>query len=161
MTATTQSRTRPDLRPPVAAIIAAGSVATLLLFAGLYLDTPWKKTGNEEWAFTTADSSPADFLISLAFVAVGLAVVYRVLVSRGQRRPAETEARWALSLAAAGVLVAPFVYWTALPLILASGALVLALDARSRLGRTPATGWIVFLLATLTGIAAVVLALVG
>jgi hypothetical protein len=53
------------------------------------------------------------------------------------------------------------VFWTGLPVILASGAVVLALDSRMRLGRTPTTTWIVGVLAVLTVAAAISFALVG
>jgi hypothetical protein len=63
-------------------------------------------------------------------------------------------------LAVTGVL-SVVVFWTGLPIILAIGALVLANDARARLGRIPATASIAIALATLTAVAAVQLALVG
>jgi hypothetical protein len=160
MTAITEPHTRPEIRHPNGAIVAAGTGATALLLAGLYLDTPWKKEGDKEWALTTDDYGLTDLLISLAFVAVGLAVVYGVAVSRGRRRTPGAENRWSLALAVTGAL-SVFVFWTGLPVILTSGALVLSLDSRARLGRTPATGWIVYVLAALTVIAAVDFALVG
>lgn len=105
-------RTLPSTRPVLSSALAAGAASTVLLLAGLYLDTPWKKQGNKEWAFTTDHQSVAALLASLGFVAAGVAVV-------------------------------------------------LALNARSRLGRTTATAWIVLVIAALTTVAAIELALVG
>lgn len=156
----TTTQTRPGTRPLLGPTLAAATATTVLLLAGLYLDTPWKKQGNKEWAVTTHRYGLGELLISLAFVAVGLAVVFGVVVSRGLRAGAEAETRRSLALAVAGALSA-VVFWTGLPVILASGAVVLALDARARLGRAPATAWIALALAVLTTVAAAELALVG
>jgi TM2 domain-containing membrane protein YozV len=156
----TTTQTRPGTRPLLGPALAAGAAATVLLLAGLYLDTPWKKQGNQEWALTTDHQSITGLLVSLCFVAVGLAVVFGVVVARGLRGPARTSTRFSLALAVTGILSA-VVFWTGLPVILASGAVVLALDSRTRLGRTPTTTWIVGVLAVLTAAAAISFALVG
>jgi hypothetical protein len=156
----TATQTRPGTRPLTGPATAAGAASTVLMLAGLYLDTPWKKQGNQEWALTSDHESIAGLLVSLGFVAVGLAVVFGVLVARGLRGATGSEIGWSLALAVTGVLSA-VVFWTGLPVILAAGAVVLGLDSRARLGRTPPTTWIVGVLAVLTTAAAVGLALVG
>jgi hypothetical protein len=152
-----QSRT--GTRPLLGPATVAGAAATVLTLAGLYLDTPSKKQGNKEWALTTDHQSIAGLLVSIGFVAVGLAVVFGVIVARGLRGPARTATRRSLALAITGAL-SVLVFWTGLPVILAAGAVVLALDSRARLGRTPTT-WIVGVLAVLTTAAAINFALVG
>jgi hypothetical protein len=156
----TAIHTRPGTRSLLGPATVAGAAATVLLLAGLYLDTPWKKQGNKEWALTSDQHGMLGLLVSLGFVAVGLAVVFGVVVSRGLRGPAGTATRRALALAVTGA-VSAVVFWTGLPVILAVGAVVLALDSRARLGRTPTTTWIVGVLAVLTAAAAVSFALVG
>ena len=156
----TATQTPPGTRPLLGPTLAAGTAATVLLLAGLYLDTPWKKQGNKEWALTTHQYGLGGLVIALGFVAAGLGVVFGIVVARGLRRPAEAETRRSLALAITGVLSA-VVFWTGLPVILASGAVVLALDTRDRLGRTTAAAGIVLALAALTTVAAVYLALIG
>jgi heme/copper-type cytochrome/quinol oxidase subunit 2 len=156
----TAIQTRPGTRPLLGPATVAGTAATALLLAGLYLDTPWKKQGNQEWALTTDHQSIAGLFVSIGFVAVGLAVVFGVVVSRGLRGAAKTATRRSLALAVTGA-VSAVVFWTGLPVILAVGAVVLALDSRARLGRTPTTTWIVGVLAVLTVAAAVSFAFVG
>jgi hypothetical protein len=155
-TTTTARRTR----PLAGSAIAAGATAALLMLAGAYLDTPWKAQGAKEWALTADQHGAAGVLISLGFVALGLGVVFGVVVTRGLASAEQAERRRALALAIAGALSLA-VFWTGLPVILAAGATVLALDARTRLGRTPATAVITLLLAALTTVAAAALALVG
>ena len=156
----TATQTRRSHKPLLLPCVAAGAASTVLLLAALYLDTPWKKQGNQEWALTSDQHGLLGLLVSLGFVAVGIAVVFGVIVARALRRSAATETVWSMALAITGV-VSAVVFWTGLPVILASGAVVLALDVRARLGRTPPTAWIVLILAALTGAAAVQLVLVG
>jgi hypothetical protein len=156
----TATQSRQASRALLGPTVAAGAAATVLLLAGSYLDTPWKGQGNEEWAIATDDGGLVELVLTLGFVAAGLAVVFGVVVTRGLHGPAEAETRQSLALAGTGVL-SVVVFWTGLPIILAIGALVLANDARARLGRTPATAWIAIALAALTAVAAVQLALVG
>ena len=147
-------------RPPLGPALAAATASTVLLLGGLYLDTPWKGSGRHEWAVTTDRYGLTGLLLSLGFVAVGVALVFGIAVTRGLRRPARAELRWSLALAVGG-LVSVVAFWTGLPIILASGAVVLALDARSRLRRTPASAWIVLTLAVLTVLIAVDFAVTG
>jgi heme/copper-type cytochrome/quinol oxidase subunit 2 len=156
----TATQTRTATRPLLGPAFAAGAAATVLSLAGMYLDTPWKGHGNKDWAVTTDHDGLVELVLTLGFVAAGLAVVFGVVVTRGLHRPAEAEARRSLALAVTGVL-SVVVFWTGLPIILAIGALVLASDARARLGRIPATASIAMALAILTAVAAVQLALVG
>jgi len=156
----TAIQTRPGIRSLHGPATVAGAAATVLVLAGLYLDTPWKEQGNKEWALTTDHHSIADLLVSVGFVAAGLAVIFGVVVARRLRGPAGTETAWSMALAVTGV-VSAVVFWTGLPVILAVGAVVLALDSRARLGRTPTATWIVVVLAVLTTVVAVSLALVG
>ncbi|HEY6748857.1 MAG TPA: hypothetical protein VI357_24470 [Mycobacteriales bacterium] len=141
-------------------MIAAGAAAVLLVLAGAYLDTPWKAQGAKEWALTADRHGTAGALISLGFVALGLGVVFGVVVIRGLGSAEHAALRRSLALAVAGALSLA-VFWTGLPVILAAGATVLSLDARTRLGRTPATAVITLLLAAATTAAATNLALAG
>jgi len=157
MTATDTRSTNRALLGPA---LAAGAAATVLVLVGMYLDTPWKIQGGREWALTTDKHGLGAGLVSLGFVAAGVAVVFGVVVARGMRGRAETEAVRSLALAGAGVLSA-VVFWTGLPVILAAGSTVLAVDARARLGRTPVTAGIALALAALTTVAAINLAFTG
>ena len=156
----TATQSRQASRPLLVPMVAAGAAATVLSLAGTYIDTPWKGQGSKEWAVATDDGGLAELVVTLGFVAAGLAVVFGVVVTRGLHGPAEVETRRSLALAVTSVL-SVVVFWTGLPVILAIGALVLANDARARLGRTPATAWVAIALAALTAVAAVQLALVG
>ena len=157
MTATDTRSTNRSLLGPA---LAAGAAATVLVLVGTYLDTPWKIPGDQEWALTTDQHGLGAGLAGLAFVAAGVAVVFGVVVARGMRGRAGTEAIQSLVLAGVGVLSA-VVFWTGLPMILAAGSTVLALDARARLGRTPVPAGIALALAALTTVAAINLAFTG
>jgi len=157
MTATDTPRATRSVLGPA---LAAAAAATVLVFVGTYLDTPWKNQGDQEWALTTDQHGIDALFISLGFVVTAIAVVFGVVVARGMRGRAETEAIRSLAMAAVGVLSAA-VFWTRLPMILAAGSTVLAIDARARLGRTPVTAGIALALAALTTVAAINLAFTG
>jgi heme/copper-type cytochrome/quinol oxidase subunit 2 len=135
---------------PIAAV--AGAVALLLMLIGSYLDTPYK-SGSPDWAITTEQYGLADLGLVVAFAAIGVALVFAVVVARGLRSEPDRTALRSLVVAVVGA-VSCLVFWTGLPVILAAGAAVLALDARARLGRTPRTAAAALTLAPLiTGFA--------
>jgi hypothetical protein len=156
----TATQSRPGTRRLIRPALAAGASATALVLAGLYVDTPWKADGSKKWAFTSGQHGLGGLLVSVAFVAAGLAVVFGVLVFRGRNTKPAVEARLALALACTGVLSLA-VFWTGMPVILASGATVLALHSRAVTGRTPATAAATVALAAIAAVIALTLALVG
>jgi hypothetical protein len=138
--------------------IAAGMVALLLMLIGTYVQTPYKAMGPGEWGFSTQDLNLAPLLV--AFAAVGVAVVFGVVVVRGLRVAPQQTVRRSLIVAGVGVL-SILAFWTGLPVALAAGAATLALDARRRLGRLPGTAIAALVLAALITVTAVWLAFTG
>ena len=94
------------------------------------------------------------WLIVLAISAVATAVVFWLIVPR-----IENVARGAVILAAIGA-VAVVVFWLGIPVVFAGAAALLVLEGRRR-GVTSTALPVAAVLAALTTIAAVVLALVG
>ena len=156
-TAVSPTRSRSALWPPAA---AAGVLAFALMLVMTYLDTPFKASGSGRWAINT-DLHPVSELPFLALFAVlGTAVVFGVVVRRGLARPASTTAKWALAAAVVGVVSIP-VFWTGLPVVLAAGTAVLALDARTRDGRLGGVAGAALVVASLLTVGTVWLALAG
>ena len=146
MTVTDKPRTR-SLKPIAAASSAA---AMILLLIGGYTDTPFGKHGDRGWGITpNAAHDLADLPVYAAFVVIGAAVVFGMVVVRGLRREPTGTAMRSLLVATIGFLSLA-VSWTGLPVILATGAAVLALDAGTRLGHVPVTAGIGLGLAGLT-----------
>jgi hypothetical protein len=138
--------------------VAAAVAALALMLIGTYVQTPYKAKGPGEWGLSTQDLNQVPLLVG--FAVVGAAVVFGVVVARGLRTAPQRTARRSLIVASVGV-VSIVVFWTGLPVILAAGAATLALDARRRLGRLPATAIAALVLATLITVSAVWLAFTG
>jgi hypothetical protein len=138
--------------------VAAGVTALLLMAIGTYVHTPYKAKGPGEWGLSTQDLNQVPLLVGFAIV--GAAVVFGVVVARGLRTAPQHTARRSLIVAGIGV-VSIAVFWTGLPVILAAGAVTLALDARRRLGRLPGTAIAALVLAALITVSAVWLAFTG
>ncbi|MGY1618209.1 hypothetical protein ACI797_15835 [Geodermatophilus sp. SYSU D00691] len=147
------TRLRPD------PFVAGGAVAGLAFgLVGQYVGTPWKTAGRWEVGFHD-NGGWAALAALVGFVVVGaLATTAFTAAARG-REPGRT-ARRALGLAVVGVL-SLVVFWTALPAVLAAGALGLAADARSRRGSTPPAAAVAVALAVLTVLSAGWLAVTG
>jgi hypothetical protein len=159
MTPMTTTQPSHDTRPRLTAAVAAGVAALALMMVGTFVDTPWKNAGHGTWGFS---SSPglADLGIVMGFAGVGAAAVFGAAVVPGLRRAPEASARRSLVLAVlAAVSIA--VFWTGLPVILAAGAALLALDARTRLRRTSVPTAAALALAALASLSAVALAFTG
>jgi hypothetical protein len=157
MTVTDKPTTR-SLKPIAAASSAA---AMLLMLVGGYTDTPFGKHGDRGWGITpNAAQDLPDLPVYAAFAVVGAAVVFGVVVVRGLRREPTSTAMRSLLVATTGLLSLA-VSWTGLPVILAAGAALLALDAGTRLGHVPVTSRIALGLAGLTVNFAIWLALAG
>lgn len=155
-TAPTSSPVRSSGQParPLGPMAAATAAAALAFTAfGTYVDTPYKAAGTRRWGWAE-NHSLIELPFLVAFAALGAAVVFGVLVRRGLRLPAEKIPARALALALVGGLTV-LVFWTGLPVVFAAGAAVLAVEARSRLGRTPPAAAVALALAVvITGLAA-------
>jgi hypothetical protein len=149
-------RTERRLAPDPATVV--GAVAGLGFgLVGQYVDTPWRP-GPSDWGITFDDNGGwAALAALLGFIVVGLVAVSVFTAAARAVQPART-ARRAAGLAVVGVLTLA-VYWSGLPAVLAAGALGLALDARSRLGRISPPVTVALVLAVLTALAALWLAL--
>jgi hypothetical protein len=110
-------------------------VSTIALLWAYYVDTPWKAQARG-WGID--DKFGATGLLWIAgFVALGVAVVYGVVVRRAMAGDPTRAARTALVLALIGLPTGVFAFWTGLPIVLGSAAAYLGMDSRARLGRTP------------------------
>jgi hypothetical protein len=141
---------------PIAVTAAVAALALMLI--GTYVQTPYKAKGPGEWGLSTQDLNQIPLLVGFAIV--GAAVVFGVVVARGLRTAPQRTARRSLIVASVGV-VSIVAFWTGLPVILATGAATLALDARRRLGRLPGTAIAALVLAALITVSAVWLAFTG
>jgi hypothetical protein len=138
--------------------VAAALVALVLMLIGTYVQTPYKAKGSGEWGLSTQDLNQVPLLVG--FAGAGAALVFGVVVARGLRTAPQQTARRSLIVASVGV-VSILVFWTGLPVVLAAGAVTLALDARRRLGRLPGTATAALVLAAVITVAAVWLAFTG
>jgi hypothetical protein len=156
MTVTTDSRRR------VLATVAAGAGVTglLLMLVGTYVATPYRIVDAGPWAIDTDGRGLVELALLVVFAASGAAVVFGVVVARGLRLAPERAAMRSLVVAIVGA-VSLVVFWAGLPAILAAGATVLALDARSRLGRTPTAAVVALGLAASTVALAIWIAITG
>ena len=112
-------------------------VTTLALLWAYYVTSPWKQTP-QDWGIDS-DQGFVGLLWIAGFVALGVGVVYGVVVRRALAGDPARAARTALILALVAVPLGVVAFWTGLPIVLGSAAVFLGLDARTRLGRTPAT----------------------
>lgn len=156
MTVTTGSRSR----APVPAAAGAGVAGLLLMLVGTYVDTPYHRVGAGPWAINTDGRGLGELAFLVAFAVGGAAVVFGVIVDRGLRLEPERTAARSLIVAVVGA-ASLIVFWAGLPAILAVGASVLAFNARTRLGRAPATVVVALLLAASTMALAIWLAISG
>jgi uncharacterized membrane protein len=97
--------------------------------------------------------------VLVGFAAVGSAVVFGAVVRPGLRASAQDQGRRAVILAVVGAL-ALSVFWTGLPVVLAAGASVLAVESRKRPGKRH-SATVALALAVLTAVAAVFIAFTG
>lgn len=146
-------------RIPTGPALAAGSLGLALALVGSYLLTPWRSSGDGAWGYDQT-TGLAGVLLLVAFAAAGVAVVFGVIVPRGLAVAPERTAVRALALVTASVL-SIVVFWSGLPVILAAGATVLALDARTRTGRTTPVIAGSLALAALVTLSAIVIAFTG
>jgi hypothetical protein len=156
MTVTTESRKRG--LAPVAA--GAGLTGLLLMLVGTYLDTPYQSVGAGPWAINTEGRGLGELAFLVGFAVIGAAVVFGVVIDRGLRLEPERTAARSLIVAVVGV-ASLVVFWAGLPAILAAGAAVLALNARTRLGHTPAAAIVALILAAATVAVAIGVAISG
>ncbi len=158
-TSPTAATTVRRIPAPDAATLAGAGVALACTLVGQYVDTPWK-AGPGTWGVDFSGGGGwAALALLLALVGVA-AVLVGVATARARSAAAERAARRALLLAALGV-VTLLVFWTGFPAVLAGGAAGLALDARRRAGRLPATAAVALTLAALAVVAAGWLAFTG
>jgi hypothetical protein len=140
--------------------VAAGATGLLCTLIGTYFDTPYHVMGPKRWGLNFTDRHIGEFLILIGFAVLGAAVIFGVVVRTSLRREPDRTARYSLIVAiiGAGSLL---VFWSGLPAILAAGAVIMADDARTRLGRAPKSAVIAMGIAALTVIAAVWIAFTG
>jgi hypothetical protein len=143
---------------PVAA--GAGAAGLLLMLVGTYVDTPYQRVGAGPWAINTDGRGLGELAFLVAFAVTGAAVVFGVVVDRGLRLEPERTAARSLIVAVVGA-ASLIVFWAGLPAILATGAGVLGLNARTRLGHTPATAIVALILAASTVAVAIWIAISG
>jgi hypothetical protein len=152
-TAERRSMPAPDGFTVAGAVLALGCVLT-----GNYVQNTWKDdpgwgvdfSGNGGWAALG---------VNTAFIAVTLVLV-GLTTHRARAVAPERTAVRALVLAGLG-LVAIAAFYLGIPSVLAGGSAGLAVDARRRLGRFPATAVVALALAVLTVGFAVYLAFTG
>lgn len=139
---------------------AGGIVALGCTLSGTYVETPWKKSGPDEWGIDFGGNGGWTALaVLIAFVAA--AVLGVGVAARGARSlPPERAASRALLLGGLGIVTLA-VFWTGFPTVLAAAAVGVALDARRRLGRFSSAAAIALTLAVLAGAAAIYLAFTG
>jgi hypothetical protein len=156
MTLATEHQTQ-RLAPIAAAAGAIGLGCTLI---GTYVDTPHRAIGPQQWGIDLTNRHVGELLALIAFAVVGTVVIFGVVVQRGLRAEPDRTALGSLVVAIFGA-VSLIASWSGLPSILAAGATVLALSARSRLGRTPGTARVAVILAAVTMAAAFWIAFTG
>lgn len=145
---------------PVAAIAVTTTLVTVLaLLWAFYVESPWKHEA-QPWGLDS-EQGIAGLLWIAGFVALGVGVVYGVVVRRAVTRAPTRTARTGLILAIVGVPLAVVAFWTGLPIVLGSAATFLGVDARARLGRTPVTAAVAIGLGLLVAAAALFLCVIG
>jgi hypothetical protein len=160
MEATMTIRTGSRRRALAPVAIGAGLTGLLLMLFGTYVDTPYRSVGAGPWAINTEGRGIGELALLIVFAVAGAAVVFGVVVDRGLRLQPERTAARSLIVAVVGA-ASLVVFWAGLPAVLAAAAGVLALDARARLGRTPAAAGGALILAASTVVVAVWLAISG
>jgi hypothetical protein len=143
----------PDGFSVAGAVIALGCTLT-----GSYVENPWKEDAG--WGVDFAGNGGWAALAVTTAVIAGTLVLVGVATDRARAVPPQRTAVRALVLAGFGA-AAIVVFYFGIPSVLAAGAAGLALDARRRLGRFPASAAVALTLAVLTVAFAVYLAFTG
>ena len=130
----------PTTRSLTGVAVITAIVTTLALLWAYYVNSPWKHAA-QDWGIDS-DQGLMGLLWIAGFVALGVGVVYGVVARRALAGEPTRSARTALVLALVAVPLGVVAFWTGLPIVLGSAAVFLGLDARTRLGRTPATAGI-------------------
>ncbi len=157
-TPTTTTATARTTRPVAGVAITTAIVTTVALLWANYVNTPWRDPGTE-WGIDT-DQGAVGLLLIAGFVALGVGVVYGVVVRRALAGDPARAARTAMILALVGVLTI-VAFWTGLPIVLGSAAALLGMDARTRLGHTPPTAAIAIGLGLLIAAGALFICVTG
>ena len=134
-------------------------VTTLALLWAYFVTSPWKHTP-QDWGID-GDQGFVGLLWIAGFVALGVGVVYGVVVRRALAGDPARAARTAMFLALVAVPLGVVAFWTGLPIVLGSAAAFLGTDARTRLGRTPTPAAIAIGLGLLTAAAALFFCVTG
>ena len=151
--------TRRPVPAPDGWTTAGACVALGCTLVGQFVETPWR-SGPGTWGVDfSGNGGWSGLALLIAFVAVAVVLV-GLATARARAVPPERTARRALVIAVVGA-VTILVFWTGVPAVLAGGAAGLALDARRRAGRLPATGAVALVVAVLTVGSAVWLAFAG
>lgn len=144
----------------VAGIAVATTLVTILaLLWAFYVESPWKHEA-QSWGLDS-EQGVAGLLWIAGFVALGVGVVYGVVVRRAVTRAPTRTARTGMILAIVGVPLAVVAFWTGLPIVAGSAATFLGVDARARLGRTTVTAAVAIGLGLLVAAAALFLCVIG
>ena len=116
---------------------SAGALAATAMVVGQFVETPYE-ADSSTWSLAFAGGGgPGALALVLIFAVLGATAV-GALLHRWSPTPCRNGAR-ALGLAAAGVLSVPL-FWTGLPVVLGSGAVVLAIRDRHRASSWTASG---------------------
>jgi fumarate reductase subunit D len=142
---------------PAAVAAAAALVLTLI---GTYLDTPFRSSGPQTWGIATGGRSIVELVLLVLFALAGAALVFGLIVRLALREQPARTAVVAMVTAIIGVLTI-IVFWTGLPAIFAIAAVLLASNARRRLGYSPVAATVAFVLALVTIAGAIGIAFTG
>jgi hypothetical protein len=140
---TADQRPLPGAGAPVSRTVFA--VATLALQIGLLAIGAFSGDDNNAWRY---------FLITAAIAAIATIIVFRGIIPR-----IENLDRGALIMAIVGA-IAIVVFWLGLPVVIAGGAILLALQARA-VDRPSTASMAALIIGVLTIAAAIVVAFIG
>jgi hypothetical protein len=157
MATTTRTASSTQVRHLPAVAAAAGTGALVLMLIGTYVNTPYSGRFGADWGL---EGDLSELPVLIGFAAVGAAVVFGAVVRPGLRDGVHDQARRAVILAVVGAL-SLLVFWTGLPVVLAAGATLLAMESRERSGRTTQPAAVALALAVLTASAAIFIAFTG
>jgi hypothetical protein len=148
MTATTADVTTTASRTPLLALLGFASSAVLMA-----VGTFWDITNNDK----VDDHDASEYLIVLGIAAVALAIVYGLVVRTAAKG---NPGRRAAIMGVVGFL-SNAAFWAGFPMVIASGVLACALVEKDRKGSFGVGSKVGLVLAALTSIAAVSLAITG
>ncbi len=133
---------------------------TLLALSWAYLvDSPWKSDPEANvWGIRAVDVGEVAFI--LGSVALGMLVIFGVVVRRAVASDAARCGRDALILALVAVVLTAPAFWTGIPIIAGCAAVLLGVEARRR-GRSGAVISVAIVLGAIATVASTVFCIIG